>query len=180
MIRAVTDTLVKYLSSRTADLGDWVSIHSLSSADADPADSHLAIALYAVEEHPHLRNLPLVASPAGFRRPPLALQLKYLITYVGDHDEAQVRLARVVQLFHTTPILRSSELEPELIGLVDRITVRLRTTSADERNQVWTALGRPMRLGLFYEADVAPVEPLEREGRGRIDDHRIHYTELGS
>lgn len=178
MIKPVTDSIVAHLTAHTADLGTWVIVHSLSRADADPAADRLAVALYGVEEHPHLRNRPLVDSPAGFRRPPLALRLNYLMSYWGDHEEAQERLTRVVQLFHTTPILRTPDLDPALAAQVDHITIRLRTTSADERNQIWTGLGRPQRLGLFYQVDVAPIAPLEREGRGRIDEHRIAYSEL--
>ena len=57
------------------------------------------------------------------------------------------------------------------------MTVRLRTTTPDERNQIWGALGRPARLALFYDVDVAPVPPLAHEGRGRITEHRIDYVD---
>ena len=178
MIRAVTESLVDFVHNQTPDLGSWVIISSLSNADSDPTKDRLAVAMFAVEEHPHLRNRPLVSTPAGYVRPALSLRLHYLMTYVGPHDEAQTRLARVVQVFHTTPILQSSDLRSDLVGLVDRVTVRLRSTDADERNQIWGALGRAARLALFYEVDVAPVEALEREGRGQILEHRIDYAEM--
>ena len=177
MIREVTDALIGHIRSRTPDLGDWVVLNSLSSADTAPASGRLVIAVVAVEEHDHLRNRPLVATGDGYRRAPLALRLHYLMTYTGPHDEALLRLARVIQVFHTTPILGPAELSPEVSAQVARITVRLRTTTPDERNQVWTALGRPARLSLFYEVDVAPVDLLEGpDGWGKVTEHRVDYV----
>jgi len=72
-------------------------------------------------------------------------RLSYLITYIGDHDEAQTRLARVLALFHTTPILRAAQLPAPVCDHIDTLTVQLRKTSHDERNHIWTALGRPAR-----------------------------------
>lgn len=176
MIRAVTDSLIDFIHAQTADLGSWVVISSLSQADPDPTKDRLAVSLYAVEEHPHLLNRPLVASPAGYVRPALALRLRYLMSYAGSHDEAQLRLARVIQVFHTTPILGESQLRPDLAAEVNRITIRLVSTTPDERSQIWGALGRSARLGLFYEVDVAPVEPIQQEGRKEILEHQIQYV----
>jgi hypothetical protein len=174
----VTAALVDAIHSATPDLGTWVEVASLSQADPNPTQNRLALCLYAIEEHPHLRNRPLQPTAAGYVRPPLAVRLSYLMTYVGGADEAQLRLARVLAVFHTRPILGPTTLDPALGALVGQVTVRLRSTTADERNQVWGALGRPARLSLYYDVDVAPVEPLAQEGRGRIDTHRIDYVGL--
>jgi hypothetical protein len=176
MIREVSQTLVDVIHQATPDLGSWVVLSSLSGADADPPTQRLAVALHAVEEHPHLRNRPLVSSPEGYVRAPLALRLHYLVIYVGPADEAQTRLARVVQAFHSTPIIGRPRMPIELAERVETITVRLTTTTADERNQIWGALGRPARLALFYEVDVAPVEVADRDGAGRVTEHRLDYV----
>lgn len=176
MIREVSETLVAVVENATPDLGSWVVLSSLSASDPDPATRRLAIALYAVEEHPHLRNRPLVSSPTGYVRPPLALRLHYLVTYVGDHDEAQSRLSRVVAAFHTTPVIGQAQLPPPLAAEVEALTVHLVTTTADERNQVWGALGRSARLALFYTVDVAPVDLVTREGAGVVETHRVDYV----
>ncbi|WP_297084632.1 Pvc16 family protein [uncultured Demequina sp.] len=176
MIRAVSDALVGLITQETPDLADWVVLSSLSKADVDPPKNRLAVALYAVEEHPHLVNRPLVRGSAGYVRAPLSLRLKYLMSYTGDHDEAQQRLARVIEVLHTTPILRSAELGPDLAAKVDSVTLRLTTTTADERHQIWGALGRNARLSLYYDADVAPVEILERDGAGEVLAHQIDYV----
>lgn len=176
MIREVSETLIDVIHQATPDSGKWVALSSLSSADADPTKNRLAVALYAVEEHPHLRNRPLVSSPAGYVRAPMALRLSYLMTYVGDHDEAQSRLARVIAVFHTTPIIMRAQMPSALAAQVQTITVRLTTTTPDERNQIWGALGRSARLALFYEVDVAPIDLIAHEGAGIIKAHEIDYV----
>lgn len=177
MIAEVSDALVDVIHQATPDLGTWVVQHSLSQADGLPVpDTKGVLALISVEEHGHLRNRPLVEGIAGLVRPPVALRLSYLFTYIGVHDEAQRRLGRVVQAFHTTPVLRSPDLQPPLADQVDSVTVRLVDTSHDERNQIWGALGRAGRLALFYQADVAPIPVLERQGAGRVTEQRIEYV----
>lgn len=176
MIREVSETLVDVITQATPDLNDWVEVTSLSAADGDPTTRHLALALYAVEEHPHLVNRPLVSTPEGYARPPLALRLHYLITYVGDHIEAQSRLDRIVAVFHTTPIIGQAQMVPALATEAHTLTVRLTTTTPDERNQIWGALGRSARLALFYAVDVAPVDLLTHDGAGSVQTHRIDYV----
>ncbi len=177
MIIEVSEALRDVVHQATPDLGSWVVLHSLSSADKTALpDLKGILALIAVEEHPHLRNQPLVDGNVGLVRAPLALKLHYLATFVGEHDESQRRLGRIVQAFHTTPILRAPDLTPPLADVVDSIAIRLVSLTHDQRNQVWGALGRPGRVSLFYEVDVAPVPVLEREGAGRIVEHRVDYV----
>jgi uncharacterized protein DUF4255 len=176
MILEISTALCDLVHRATPDLGSWVVPHSLSQSDNAPPDKKGVLALIAVEEHAYTRNRPLVDGPAGLVRAPLALKLHYLMTYFGDHEESQTRLGRIVQAFHTTPILRAPDLTPPLIDEVDTLTIRLVGPSADERNQIWGALGRPGRVSLFYEVDVAPIPVLERDGAGRVREHRIEYV----
>jgi hypothetical protein len=176
MIDLVTKALVGHLATATADLGDWIKAAAIDAEATAPTKDRLHVVLYAVEEHGHLRNLPLEQTPSGLMRPPLFLRLSYLLAYFGDqHEEVQRRLARVVEVFHSTPILHAPELDPQLAARVQSVTVRLRSPSLDERNQLWTAMSRPMRLALYYEVDVAPVPTTERDGAGRISTLDVRY-----
>lgn len=178
MIAEVSEALRDLIHQATPDFGSWVVLHSLSQGDKTPLpDTKGILALVAVEEHDHTRNRPLVEGRAGLVRAPLWLKLHYLATFTGEHDEAQRRLGRIAQAFHTTPILRAPMIPPSLADEVEAVTIRLVGPSHDERNQIWGALGRPGRLSLFYEVDVAPVPVLERDGTGRVVEHRIQYVE---
>jgi hypothetical protein len=178
VILEVSEALRDVIHRATPDVGAaWMVLYSLSQGEKTALpDAKGILALISVEEHPHLRNRPLVEGVAGLVRAPLSLKLSYLVTYIGDHDEAQSRLGRIVQAFHTTPILRAPELLPPLAGEVDSIAIRLIGPTHDQRNQIWGALGRAGRLALFYEVDVAPIPVLEREGAGRVREHRIDFA----
>jgi hypothetical protein len=176
MIVEITNALVSVIHEATPDLDAWVVLHSLSQGDGPLPDKKGILALVAVEEHEYTRNRPLVEGSTGLVRAPMSLKLHYLATYVGDHAEAQLRLGRIVQAFHTTPILRSEDLQPPLAREVDSIAVRLVGLGHEQRNMVWGALGRAGRVSLFYEVDVAPIPVLEREGYGRVRQHRIDYV----
>lgn len=176
MILEVTQALIDVVHAATPDLGDWVEVRSLCMADDAPTDAKAALALIAVEPHAHMINRPMVEGIAGLVRAPLALKLHYLVTHYGDAEESQLRLGRLLQAFHTTPILRGPMLQPPLSNQVASITIRLCSPSPDERNQIWGLLGRPGRVALFYEVDVAPVPVLEREGAKRVRQHRIDYV----
>lgn len=176
MILEVSQTLIDVIHDATPDLAPWVESNSLVSGDTVPTDDKASLALIAIAPHPHMTNRPLVEGIAGLVRAPLAVKLTYLITYYGDHEESQTRLARIIQAFHTTPLLTGADLPPRLRATVDAIAIRLLSPTADERNQIWGTLGRPGRLALFYEVDVAPIPVIEREGAGRITSHRIDYV----
>jgi Pvc16 N-terminal domain len=176
VIDAVTTAVVDYLAKSTQDLGDWIEVSAIDSEAGVPTKDKLHVVLYGIDEHGYLRNLPLEQSDAGLVRPPLFLRLSYLLAYFGDnHDEVQRRLGRVVEVFHTTPILHAPDLSPALAERVQSLTVRLRSPSLDERNQLWTALSRAMRLALYYEVDVAPVPVTERDGHGHIETLDVRY-----
>ncbi len=176
MILEVSEALIDVIHNATPDMGDWIELHKITPGGTAPSDTKAQLALIAVAPHPHMINRPLVEGIAGLVRAPMHLQLTYVVTYLGAHDEAQIRLDRVVQAFHTTPIVTRADLQPPLSEAVESITIRMLSPNADERNQIWGALGRPGPLSLFYEVDVAPVPIIEREGAGRIREHRIDYV----
>jgi hypothetical protein len=180
MIDAVTKAIVAQLARETADLGDWIKVSALNQDVATPpAKDTLHVALYGIEEHGHMRNRPLEESIAGgLVRPPMLLRLQYVIVYMSELPlEAQMRLWRVIQVFHTTPRLQVATLDPELAKQVQTLTVRLRAPTLDERNQLWTALHRPLLPAVYYEVDVAPVPVTQREGAGRVKTLELDYAE---
>ncbi len=177
MIRDVTEALIQLIADETPETPNWVLATSLhGGVGTEPTADKLHVFLYAIEEHAHLRNLPPVLTPDGYRQPPLFLRLHYLMTYFStDHLESQARLAKVAEIFYATPVLGPDRIRAALAQRVGRITVRMRNPGAEERSQVWTGLGRPMRLALYYDVDVAPIDNVDPEGAGIIQRREIEY-----
>ncbi|MFE1437300.1 Pvc16 family protein [Streptomyces sp. NPDC058739] len=178
MIDDVTSTLRDLIESRSGLPAGWVEVNSLDSGTNLTQDK-LHICLYAIEEHGHVRNGPLVSTTAGYERPPLGLALSYVMTFTGNHLECQKRLARVAQVFHSTPRLGAAELSPAVQPLIQQLTVRLRSPSSEERTSLWTAYGRDFRLALYYGVEVVPLPPLGPESTTRVTEHRVTYAEVG-
>jgi hypothetical protein len=163
LIDAVSKTLKRYLLAAYPETTEWVEIASPPAETGESwPTSKLVLFLYAIDEESHLRNVGLRRTADGFEQPPLHLVLHYLVTFSSaNHEEAQKRLERVLAAFHARPRLTAADLEPELVPVVDSLTVRLRTMTTEELNRIWTALNQSMRLSLFYEVGVAPIPPLE-------------------
>ena len=182
MIDLVTQALVGHLSRQTADLGAWVHVAALDADPGTAAPEDLTVALYDIAESDLSRNRPLQESPAGdgkLVRPPMLVSLSYAMAYFGTHIEAQRRLARVIETFHTTPTLGPSELDPRLAAQVASLDVHLFSPSLDARNQLWTGFGRAMRLALYYRVDVAPVPARPVDGYGRVTALDVRFDLAG-
>jgi hypothetical protein len=156
VIDDITRALVDHVQDQSPDLGEWVVIHSLSAADPEPDRDRLVACLLAVDEHDVFRNSPVGPGFSGGGRPELQLRLHYLFSYVGPHEVAMNRIARLVEVLHSSPVLGAGQLPASLADRVERLTVRLHNTTAAEREEVWSALGRPGRLAVFYDVDVVP------------------------
>ncbi len=180
MLLATSRTLRNFLHRRIPEAGgSWIEIHSLHQDGGSsplPTD-RLIICLYAVVPDPHLRNRPKIHTDQGFMRPPMAVLLRYLVTYNSDdHPEAHERMGRVLEALHTRPILAPPELDPELSGVVEELSVRILSPSMEEMNQLWTALNRPLRLSLYLEVTPAFVPNLETEGDGPVRERELRLA----
>ncbi len=154
MIDLATTALVASIRSRTRDLGRWVVVSSLSGDDPAPKPKRLAVCLLSVEvrDEPARSPVPVRGGGPG----PAPLRLEYLLTYFGGHLEAQQRLARVLEALRERPVLGPADLPAAAAARIARLTVTVRTPSAEERSRTWTSLGRPGRLALFCTVDLVP------------------------
>jgi hypothetical protein len=175
MIYAVSTTLKTYLETRFPEAASWVTVSTRQKTEPETfPGSQLALLLYAVSENPYLRNQGPRLTADGYVPAPLAVTLSYLVAYGStDAEQVQRRLALVLQAFESTTRIGASELDPELIGKVDHLSVRLRALTPEELNRIWTALGYGMRLALYYEVDAALIEPLDLEHTSPVIERRI-------
>ena len=180
MIREVSETIADLIESSAPELAPWVSHVGLESDSNTLPNDGLVLSLYSIEENGHMRNRPPELDGEHFRRAAMSMRLSYLVFFNGaatptQHLETQSRLDRVAQIFHTNPILGPAILAPSLIGVIDRLAVRLWSPTAEERNQIWTAFGRPMRLALYYLVETVPIVPTQADGSTPITTETIEY-----
>jgi hypothetical protein len=175
VIYAVSRTLKTYLETRFPEAASWVTIAARQKTEAETfANAQLSLLLYAVTENAYLRNQGPRPTADGYAPAPLAVTLYYLVAYGStDAEQVQRRLELVLQAFESTTRIGPAALDPELIGKVDHLSVRLRVLTPEELNRIWTALGYGMRLALYYEVDAALLEPLEPDLTGPVTERRV-------
>jgi hypothetical protein len=139
----------------------------------NPAQQGLSLWLYRiVRDESRLNDPPLVRPlPSGqveIVPPPLPLRLHYLVTPVVDNspNTEQRILGRVLQLFHSTPVLAGALLADELAGTEAQVIVRLEALSLDEIARVWEALEGSYQLCISYEVTLANIETIAFPQRG--------------
>jgi hypothetical protein len=135
--------------------------------------------LYRVTENGSLRNqeIPGQGHPAAYGRPPLSLDLHYLLTSYGSSDdggdadlEAQQLLGDAMRVMHEYPIITEAMhenddpadplvLDPRLLGEFERVKVTLQPTTLDETSKIWTALPEvSFRRSVSYNVSVVQIE----------------------
>lgn len=145
--------------------------------DEDTAETRVNLFLYYVNENGSLKNqeIPGHGHPGRYGRPPLSLDLYYLVTAYGsttdglgntDETMAQYLLGSAMRVFHDYPLLTDSletatsvpVLDPSLLGQFERIKISLTPLSLEDVTKVWTALTLPFRLSVAYQVNVVQIE----------------------
>lgn len=168
MLLAVSNTLQRYLQARVS-----ASVSIVALQQDEPLNlpvGTIALFLYGVEENAHMRNRgPVAASDGTFRRPPLALTLHYLVTYISAAaTDTQEWLSQVLRVLPSQTRIARADLDPALAASNEFLAVRLRSLTPEEVQRLWTALNLGMRLSLYYEVDAAFVEPFEPKTTGPV------------
>jgi hypothetical protein len=123
----------------------------------------LSVFLYHIEPDAALRNQHLLADAAsGLRLPPLALQLRYLITPLDDEEENNhLVLGRILQYFHDNPQierLNNTTLDNSFGGASPALRIMLESLPVENLLSVWNALEVPYRLSVVYVVRVAAID----------------------
>jgi hypothetical protein len=90
---------------------------------------------------------------------PLPIRLHYLMTPLANSnpDTEQRILGRVLQLFHTVPIVSGSLLQAEFAGTATELHVHLEALGLDEITRVWEALEGSYQLSVSYEVSLPRI-----------------------
>ena len=172
-LRASSRTVAKFLEARfQADPllsgffggGMVVSLATPQEMNEKPAEG-LSVWLYRIiRDDQRLNDPPVRISPTELRPPPLPVRLHYLMTPVtneqtGDPETEQLILGKVLQLFHSHPVLAGADLQAEFAGTAVELRVRLEPLMLEEITRVWEALDGSYQLSVSYEVSVVNITP---------------------
>jgi len=145
-------------------LSDPATSVALGPPGDEGEGTHATLYLHHVELDRHLRNqrhLPSREDPSRSRRPPLTLQLRYLLTPADSLEtNNQLLLGRILQHFHDHPLLPVPGDEPRDShgGASTEIRVVPETPSLEHLTQLWNALNEPFRLSVILLVEVVAID----------------------
>jgi len=161
------------------DSEDRISLES--PADLENNSSvRLSIYLYRILENPYTKNrFPLNGTGGKQRKPPLTLDLYYLVTpLVGTPREQQIVLGKTMQTLYDRAILESVDLPGSLGASGEEIRLILNPVSLEELTRVWQALEISYRLSVCYVARVAIVNSEDEQFAQPVVYRRVTYGTL--
>ena len=161
------------------DSEDRISLES--PADLDNNNSvRLSMYLYRILENPYMKNrFPVEGTGGKLRKPPLTLDLYYLLTpLVGTPREQQIVLGKTMQILYDRAILEGPDLSGSLGTSAEEIRLVLNPVSLEELTRVWQALEIPYRLSVCYIARVVIVDSEQQQSGQPIVYRRITYGRL--
>lgn len=177
-IAGVTSTLRNLLRDRMEQPVD-VTMAPPDVTITGSTGRRLNVYLYQLTENGYLKNqeIPGQGHPASYGRPPLSLDLHYLLTAYGAADsapdadlQAQQTLGDAMRVLHEFPIIPETLhagdnpanpliLDPSLVGEFERVKVTLQPTSLEDLSKIWTALPEAnFRRSVAYQVTVVQIE----------------------
>jgi hypothetical protein len=164
-VHSVGHSLVTWLKNayprdlREVTESDFVLLSSGEMAGKDERGPAISLWLYRITPNEHLRNAPRRGDGMD-ARPPLYLDLHYLLTVWADNALAEHTLAAwVLERLHLNPLLDSSTLSPEGgWGPGDQVQVLMDDLSNEELMRLWDAIDPPYRLSVPIVARVVRID----------------------
>jgi hypothetical protein len=133
-------------------------------------DIRLNLFLYQISENSYLKNqdLPGHGHPGTFGRPPLSLDLYYLLTAypsaeTPDADlEPQQVLGEAMRVLHEFATITAPHLDDSLSSEFESIKITLLPAGTEDFSKIWTALPEgKFRLSAAYQVSVVQIENLQ-------------------
>jgi hypothetical protein len=145
---------------------DQISLES--PADLEGNDTvRLSIYLYRIAEDAYSKNRPPINDGRGnLEKPPLALDLYYLVTpLAGAPREQQIILGKTMQVLYDRSTLEGTDLVAgsSLQAAGELVRVILNPVTLEETTRVWQALEMSYRLSVCYVVRVALMSSTQFE-----------------
>ncbi len=163
-IRAVSSSIRNLL---LAEMEDGPVDVTVARPDADivpVSGSRINLFLYKVDENASLKNmdLPGRGHPGAFGRPPLSIDLHYLVTAYGPNEEDELEthqlLGNAMRVLHDHAMILGANLDSTLENEIEHVKLYLEPLSLEELSKIWSAVTRPMRTSVSYLVTVVQIE----------------------
>lgn len=170
----LTTLLAAHLDDAIAPFaGAQVTTLPVDRAQPGERQNRLNLFLSHVVTNGAFSNLPMPGThPGADGRPPLPLNLHYLLTFLGEDDldpqgtVAQKMLGSVMRLLLDQPELRRERIqslvpESRIDQQVDLVRLTSRPLTLEEISRLWPAFQTPYRLSIALEASCVLIESLD-------------------
>jgi hypothetical protein len=174
LLNSITTTDFSGLPSDTRPTAEiqvtTLPLDRVRNGDGDNSRNQLNLFLYHAEPSAAYRNmdLPRQVRPGETGRPPLALNLYYMLTAYGQQDSeliAHVLLGTAMRILHDHPVLSRTEIrsalpQGELDTQFENVRLTPQPVSLDEVSKLWTGFQSEYRLSAAYQVSVVLIESL--------------------
>jgi hypothetical protein len=164
--------------SSLIDTEDRISLES--PADLEGNDTvRLSVYLYRIVEDSFRKNsLPVNRGANQLEKPPLTLDLYYLVTpLLGLPKEQQIVLGKTMQIFYDRCTLEGTDLSGSLLDFGDVVRIILNPVTLEETTRVWQALEMSYRLSVCYVVRIALIASRRSEGFQPVVQKLANYGE---
>lgn len=147
-----------------------ISLESPAEHDENNDTALLSVYLYRITEDPYMKNrLPVEGTGGRVRKPPMALDLSYLITpLLKEPRDQQIVLGKVLQILYDCPTLEGPDLAGTLGASGEVVRVMFNAVPLQEVSWVWQALETPYRLSVNYSVRVTMLDSTEEQLYRRV------------
>ncbi|HYC93807.1 MAG TPA: DUF4255 domain-containing protein [Thermoanaerobaculia bacterium] len=161
-IGAVSETL-RDLLEKEMNPSAPVSVAPLDVAVTTITGKRVNLFLYKIDESAALKNMDLRSHPRSFGRPPLALELHYLVTAYGENEEDQVEtqqiLGEAMRVLHDHAVILGNDvLDPDLQNEIEHVKLYLEPMTLEDLTKIWSASTKPYRTSVSYLVTVIQIE----------------------
>jgi len=159
---------------------DLISLESPAEHQGNAVDTALlSVYLYRITEDPYMKNRCSVEGDGGkLRKPPLSLDLYYLITpLLKAPRDQQIVLGKILQILYDRPTLEGPDLVGSLASSGEVVRVVFNTVPLHEVSWVWQALETPYRLSVTYTVRVAMLDSTVQQTQQPILSQLDKYSQ---
>ena len=159
------------------DATDKISQRSPKEIQADNSPALLSVYLYRVSENPFIKNqFPVPGTGSNLRKPPLTLDLNYMITpLLKEPEDRQIVLGKVMKVLYDKAVLEGADLVAPFSEDGEAVRLTLNPVPLEEITKVWQAMELDYKLSVCYIARVTMIESDRQKNAVRVIEKTAAY-----